>query len=588
MGAIVLDAFAARSCAVKVHNVFDPGVHRPVPALDPSVAESFDDGPSHSDRVVEAILAAARRSGTFRVADLRDLADAGWEQREAACRTAMLSGAEVVVDGLVPQDFAGHRRGRADLWVRGADTPGGRPGYHPVEIKSHRIQEHRRSGRDNTFQVPVSPLHAPFPARATPADSRVIRVNSREGDLLQVAHYWRLLESAGFAGQGPRWAGIIGTDELDGATPVVTWVDLDEPMVRTFSRSAEQGWTRRSVLERYDHEHGFRVKVAEVALRQGDPEASAPLVSPIVNKECARCDWWETCRPQLHDHDLSLRIDKSPLDIREISVLRRLGINTIDDLAAVDLDDLMPRYLPEVQHRPGSDRRLELAARRSRLLASGRTLERITSGPIIVPRADLEVDFDIENSSDDRVYLWGFLVTDTATGHRTYHQFSAFADLDDAAEVALAVEAMSWLAGLASGPRSVRVYHYSSYEVIRLARLAEATDHPVLIAARDWARQHFVDLFSVVREHWFGAHGLGLKVVAHEGAGFSWRDDDPGGLNSQSWFDEAAHGEDAADREASRTRVLEYNEDDVRATHQLRQWLRSLEGTDISTPADPE
>lgn len=294
---------------------------------------------------------------------------------------------------------------------------------------------------------------------------------------------------------------------------------------------------------------------------------------PIVNKECTRCEWWETCRPQLHDHDLSLRIDKSPLDIREITVLRRLGINTIDDLAAVDLDELMPRYLPQVQHRPGADRRLELAARRSRLLASGRVLERITAGPILVPRADLEVDFDIENSSDDRVYLWGFLVTDTATGHRRYHQFSSFTDLDDASEVALAVEAMSWLAGLAADHRSVRVYHYSSYEVIRLARLAEATGDPVLVRARDWARTHFVDLFSVVREHWFGAHGLGLKVVAHDGAGFSWRDDDPGGLNSQAWFDEAVHGEDRADREASRTRVLEYNEDDVRATAALREWL---------------
>lgn len=573
MAGFVLDAFAARSCAVKTHNLFDAQLHPAAPTVDPSVEETFDDGPSHADRVIEAILDAARLHGNLHVADLRDTAHDSWERREDACRAAMLGGADVIIHGIVPLDLAGHRSGRADLWVRGADTLDGRPGYHPVEIKAHAVQEQRRSGRDHTFHVPVSRLDGPSPRHAVSADSRAVRVNSREGDLLQVAHYWRLLESAGFAADGSRWAGIIGTDQVSGHGIVVTWVDLDEPMIRTFSRHAAEGWTRRSILERYDHEHGFRVRIAAVAMQQGLPDAPAPLVTPIVNKECPRCDWWETCRPQLDDHDLSLRIDKSPLDIREISVLRRLGINTIDDLAAVDLEELMPRYLPEVQHRPGADRRLVLAAHRSRLMAAGRALERTTSGPILVPRADLEIDFDIENSSDDRVYLWGFQVNDTETGEHYYKHFSVFADLDDATETRLAIEAMTWLLGLAEGERTVRVYHYSSYEMHRLSRLAQASGDPVLVRARDWAQDHFVDLFALVREHWFGAHGLGLKVVAHDGAGFDWRDDDPGGLNSQAWFDEAVHGDDPADREASRVRVLEYNEDDVRATAALREWL---------------
>ncbi len=567
----MLDAFAARSCAVKTQNLFDPTKQPVDPPVDPSVEESFDDGPTHADRVIETIL-AARRQG-LQVVDHRPLAGEDWARREEACREAMLAGADVIIHGIVPVDLAGHRSGRADLWVRGADAADGRPGYHPVEIKAHLVQEQRRSGREHTFTLPVSRLDAPSVLDALPADSRALRVTSREGDLLQVAHYWRLLESCGFSAAGPRLAGIIGTDRLSGNGHVITWVDLDEPMIRTFSRTAEKGWTRRSVLERYDHEHAFRVRVATVATQQGRPEAPEPLVHPIVNKECPRCDWWETCRPQLHDHDLSLRIDKSPLDIREISVLRRLGINTIDDLAAVDLDELMPRYLPEVQHRPAADRRLELAARRSRLLTNGQTLERTTSGPILVPHADLEIDFDIETSSDDRVYLWGFLFNDTETGQSHYKHFSAFTDLDDAAERQLAVEAMTWLMGLAEGQRSVAVYHYSSYERTRLSRLAQSTGHPVLDRAQRWAQEHFVDLFDIVRAHWFGAHGLGLKSIAHEGAGFSWRDDDPGGLNSQVWYDEAVHSEDEANRESFRTRVLEYNEDDVRATAVLRDWL---------------
>ena len=65
-----------------------------------------------------------------------------------------------------------------------------------------------------------------------------------------------------------------------------------------------------------------------------------------------------------------------------------------------------------------------------------------------------------------------------------------------------------------------------------------------------------------------------MKQVAHAATGFEWRDDDPGGLNSQGWFLDAISGESDAIREAAATRILEYNEDDVRATHVLRDWLR--------------
>jgi predicted RecB family nuclease len=57
--------------------------------------------------------------------------------------------------------------------------------------------------------------------------------------------------------------------------------------------------------------------------------------------------------------------------------------------------------------------------------------------------------------------------------------------------------------------------------------------------------------------------------------GFRWRDEDPGGLNSQLWFAEAVHGENAEVRAQARRRVLEYNEDDVIATSQVRAWLRA-------------
>lgn len=66
-------------------------------------------------------------------------------------------------------------------------------------------------------------------------------------------------------------------------------------------------------------------------------------------------------------------------------------------------------------------------------------------------------------------------------------------------------------------------------------------------------------------------------MVATEGAGFRWRDEEPGGLASIMWFTQAVTDEDPTVREAARVRVLQYNEDDVRATLALREWFDRLD-----------
>jgi predicted RecB family nuclease len=330
------------------------------------------------------------------------------------------------------------------------------------------------------------------------------------------------------------------------------------------------------VAQRYDHEHAFRVDVARRARqRTGGADDPDPLVRPIRVDECARCPWWAQCGPQLHPDDVSVRINKGALDPREIGTLRARGVETITELAAVDLDDFLTGYLPEVTHRPGAEDRLRLAARRARMLLSGTSLDRTTTGPVPVPAAAVEIDFDLETSPDGRAYLWGFLVTEAGAAPR-YVAFSRFARLDDDAEAELAAQALGWLrdqVDRAGG--DVCVYHYSGFELSKLDALAAARPTPLLRWARAWCAEHACDLLDVVKTHFFGAHGLGLKVVAADGAGFSWRDDDPGGLNSQAWFTEAVLGDSAEVRRAARQRVLDYNEDDVIATARVRGWLRS-------------
>ncbi len=581
---ILLDCWAARSCPVKIHNAFDPTIAALPRPDQEGDAELFAD----SRQVVDA--ACDRLAAVRGAVDLRQAQNLG-----SATVDALAAGAPVILAPALASSAAGHRRGSPEVLVRAGVTSSGTPGYLPVVITPHRILERHHTRHRFTW---ASSLAAPDPSAAQLATDQTFR-SARQGPLLQAAHHWRLLEDLGLLPAAdplpaPRIAGIIGTDQIDllEGDQGVSWLDLDHRFIRTFSRTAASGWRRRSVLARYDHEHDFRVSVARHAMTSPDH----PMVAPIVVRECESCPWWRVCEPQLDDADLSLRISKAPLDVREIATLRRLGVSTVDELADADLDSLLPDYLPQVQHRPQPERRIRLAARRARLIRDGVALERNDDDPISLPASRLEIDFDIETSPDDRVYLWGFWVDDadrllaTSAGHTSpyYLAFSCFEDLDDATEAALAARAIGWLDDAVRAEPGCVIVHYSDYEKVHLRRFGRRSTPAGSRTAGQvnhlLASGCFLDLFTVMTRHFFGTAGLGLKAVAQAGPGFHWRDAEPGGLNSQVWWDQAAHDADPQLRESAARRVLDYNEDDVRATYALRHWLRRCQP---AAPAEP-
>lgn len=542
---ILLDPYAARSCPVKTFNAFDPTQDEP--QLDEALQESFQGGADFRLTVLDALAAVPG------AVDLR-----GAPSVEAT-RAAVEKGATVIVGPRLPDDLEGHRRGFPDALIR--DPERSEPRYFPLKTKPYRVVEKQLGAND----LGVAPLH--FPTQISTLQDRRYR-NFREGALLELAHSWRMLQTAGW-GSSTQRAAIVG-DAGDGTAPTCLWVDLDKKFIRTFSKTS--GYKYRSPLERYDHEHGFRLHVAEVASGRTGADDPEPVVRPIRVKECEYCAWWQKCRMNMDDDDLSLRIAKAPLDVRELQTLLGLGIKTVAQLAKADIEQVLPQYLPLTRHRDRSEARLRQAHRRAQMMARGVALERISVDPIDVPRADVEIDFDIETACDGSVYLWGCLVSGVAD-EPEYVPFVRFEHLGDDAELALAVEFADWLQGMAKRYPGMRVYHYSDYEVVHIRRLAQRSHHPSLLAALALVGDHFVDLYRYVKENFVGVDGLGLKVVATRGAGFSWRDEDPGGLQSQTWFANAVDEHD----EASRVRVLEYNEDDVRATLQLRHWLARLD-----------
>ena len=184
---------------------------------------------------------------------------------------AMSAGAAVIVGSNLPTDQACKRSGKPDLLVR----HGG--GYVPVDVKHHRTLEEDAEG-----QVHTSPLAAPSPDEASARAG--LALYRRKEDALQLAHYHRMLESSGHASDAAI-GGIIGTERE------VTWYQLDVPMWQTPAKSGGKKVKRRTTLENYDFEFGFRLDVAAVAHEhRGDP-TRVLLVLPVHCGECAECLW---------------------------------------------------------------------------------------------------------------------------------------------------------------------------------------------------------------------------------------------------------------------------------------------------------
>lgn len=297
---------------------------------------------------------------------------------------------------------------------------------------------------------------------------------------------------------------------------------------------------------------------------------AAPL--PGYSAVCKLCHWYTNCLAELVAAD----------DLTLIPFLRRSDrdamlehIPTVGALARVD-PDLYVRGKKTVFAGIGSDRFRSLHARA--VLVKSPSPKPYLRAAIELKVFALELFFDIEvDPLRDVCYLHGF-VERRNRDNASERFISFFADepTPTAERVAFA-GAVDYL----SSRTDAAVYYYSKYERTIYRKLQRK--HPDVCTAADVERifepDRALDLYGdVVRKatEW-PTKDHSIKTLATH-LGFAWRDADPSGAGSIEWFDRWCQQR----RPEIRQRILNYNEDDCRATRVLWDAIRSLADAESS------
>ncbi|AUS78758.1 recombinase RecB [Actinoalloteichus sp. AHMU CJ021] len=531
---VLLDAGVVTRCRRRVHLEHDPGMTGvELAPLDSGAEQRIADAATHRRQVADSLAA---RLGTGWVEIPRGRSTA---YRELETLRAMRAGTPYIWAAQLPTDEHGGRRGGIDLLVRCGE------GYVPVLVVRHKVTDPGTGAR-------TSPLDTPLPDSAHLDPHRKARPQAR--DQLRLAHAFRLLQAAGRQRPGRATGGAIGMD-----ADVVVWHDLDAPT-----------WPgNRTALDEYDHRFADRLAVATAAASGADP-----LATPSRIMECRSCPWWPICEDRLRSaRDVSLVVRGE-----DAVALREAGITTVDALAALDPEQEDTHPLPVTS--------LSDAVALARAWRRDLSLVR-RSADVSVPRADVELDVDMESFGDAGAYLWGCWLSGADIGLEPgYRAFATWEPVPTEDEARSFGEFWTWLRLVRSRARerglTFRAYCYNELAENRwmlssAERFPGRPGVPTSREVRGFIRSdQWVDIFASVRHHFLCAKGKGLKTIAPE-AGFGWRDPEASGENSMRWYRDAVGYEGQVPDLDQRDRLLTYNEDDVRATLAVRDWMCSPE-----------
>lgn len=288
---------------------------------------------------------------------------------------------------------------------------------------------------------------------------------------------------------------------------------------------------------------------------------------------CKLCHWYNACLTRLREGDDLTLIPELGRSKRDVMCGH---VATIRDFASADPADFLDgkkTIFPGI----GPPTLAKLHARAT-LIAAGERAHPYLREPVDFPPAGLELFFDIEvDPLREICYLHGFV--ERRDSNNESERFVSFFANEPTAEAEKEVFADAWRYMQQSRPCAI--YYYSKYErtVYRKLRekYADVCSEQELEALFDPASA--IDLYFdvVLKATEWPTRDYSIKTLAKY-LGFSWRDKHPSGAASIEWFHKWVETGDPTIRQ----RILDYNEDDCRATRVLRDAIAGLPAVSVA------
>ncbi|MEK7659204.1 MAG: TM0106 family RecB-like putative nuclease [Patescibacteria group bacterium] len=271
---------------------------------------------------------------------------------------------------------------------------------------------------------------------------------------------------------------------------------------------------------------------------------------PFIKGGCKRSPWFAICEEETKGcEDISLIHGISQRDQRDFY---ELGIKTVGQLAEKDLSSLQ-----EGLEGWNYDKLIRVR-NQAEVLVSGK--------PLMIQRYNFpevknEIYFDVESDPTRGTdFLFGFLVKKQ---NRKTADFEYFLAKGKENEKKMWEDFLEFLSKL----ENFVIYHYSYYEKHVLQRLEKRYGAPADLMRK--FRENSLDLYniatsSVVLPIYF----YSLKDVAGF-IGYQWSEEGAGGGEAVAWYDQWLE----TGKKDFLEKLIKYNEDDVRATLMVKEWL---------------
>ena len=291
---------------------------------------------------------------------------------------------------------------------------------------------------------------------------------------------------------------------------------------------------------------------------------------PAIAGVCKLCPWYDSCKKWCKDNkDLTgiFYLGRSKRDI----INEDLCINRTDQLSVCDIEEAVNQKKNDKEFLKGvGEKILNKLIRRAQILED--TKKPVIYQEINFPKVSYELFFDIEDDpTQEFVYMHGVYI-------RNGNQ-EKFIDFT-AKEFSRRAEKEAWKRFweyIKSLPKNdFSIYYYSPHEKSTYKKLQKM--YPEVISEQEleefFNRSQTIDLYNdVVLKHTdWPLSSYSIKDIATY-LGFKWRDETPSGALSIQWFNKYLENNEPKILK----RILEYNEDDCKATMVLKDNIEQIQ-----------